>query len=165
MRLFPLLYLITKDLLDDLWIGLVPTAKIFNRKRHLNMAKSLVSLIEGIVGYRIKMKLYKRLLCFVAPKVLYKSIHNRALRRRYVSIYDHCRMFAEDSCLGHNNFHRPTRILHQETFQFISDQSVAKPSLELGTSFARRAGSRDHIVPNCLQRLQCARSVRFATLL
>src|SRR5882724_8954844 len=44
--LFPLLHLVTKDLLDYLWIGLVPTAKIFNRKRHLNVAKSLVSLVE-----------------------------------------------------------------------------------------------------------------------
>src|SRR6267142_6846082 len=103
MPLFPLLYLITKDLLDNFWVRLIPTAKIVNRKRHLNMAKSLVSLVEGIVGYRIEMKFHKRLLGLVAPKVLYKSIHDRTLRRRYVPVYDYYRMFAEDRFLGHNN--------------------------------------------------------------
>src|SRR5262245_14579302 len=90
-----LLHLIPKDPFDHLRVGFIPTTKVFNRERHLDMSKILIRLTETIVRARIEMKLDERLLRLVAPQVLHESIDHRPLCCRHILIDYYCRMLAE----------------------------------------------------------------------
>src|SRR5712691_4861652 len=101
-----ILHLGSKYLLDYFRICFFPAPEILNRKRHLNVSEFFVLFVEGIIRDRIKMKLDKSLLRFIAPKILHESIHQRSLGRGHVFVDHNCRMLTENGGPWHNNLER-----------------------------------------------------------
>ena len=128
------------------------------------MSELLVCPIEIIVGNGIEMIFYESLLRLVAPEVAHESINQWAFLSRDVAIDDHRRMLTENRSLGHDDLDGRVCLFHQQPLKLISNQGVAVAKFEGCPRLARRAGSRDNILPDCLQGLQSTSLVGIAAL-
>src|SRR5690349_17395481 len=129
-------HLVAKDSLNHLRIRLVPTVKIFNRERYLDMPKLRIRLIKSIVRARVEMKLDESLLRLITPQILHERIDHRSLRGSDVLVNHNGGVLAENRRLRRHDFDRRFRFFHQEGFQFVSYECVAIAELESRSCFA-----------------------------
>src|SRR5688500_776081 len=130
------LHLSDENLLDHVRISLGPTVEVFNGERNLDVTKIRVCFIKSLVCRGIKVKLYERLLRFVAPEILHKRINYLTLVSGDVLVNRDRGMFAENGSSGHHDLDRCICLFHQERVEFVSDQRIAVAEFERSSRFA-----------------------------